>query len=333
MPSTGGIGSTLTGGIQDIAAILPLLGTEQCSIHVSSALTQGYLYAAATPMSIFGSLGLVSAGFKTLVASLSFRSVEGARILGNIGFKPQGENLSLIMVEAGKASEGKDTGGRFVIETRINKLIQELNIDINRISGVTHKSVAWNFRMIAATAFLCAFSITPYIYLNLSGNKLNTATTWIFPVLRATGGFLTATLIQLLVQRRITTLSTQYLKQLKGDQAPEQDQQRRTDVEAAGDMKNFQMVARRISPTWLLQCLLLIGLLASVVGYIGCFSVVQNSTSSNGPVSWLCLEAGLSIMRVAIWAWNPTWDDAPPLEFILELDKHEHSPLPTCNKD
>jgi hypothetical protein len=38
-------------------------------------------------------------------------------------------------------------------------------------------------------------------------------------------------------------------------------------------------------------------------------------------------------MRVAIWAWNPTWDDAPPLEFILELDKHEHSPLPTCNKD
>ena len=38
-----------------IAAILPLLGTEQCSVQVSSANTQGYLYAAATPMSIFGS--------------------------------------------------------------------------------------------------------------------------------------------------------------------------------------------------------------------------------------------------------------------------------------
>ena len=29
----GGIGSTLTGGIQDIAAILPLLGTEQWTYY------------------------------------------------------------------------------------------------------------------------------------------------------------------------------------------------------------------------------------------------------------------------------------------------------------
>jgi hypothetical protein len=328
LASGGGIGSTLTGGIQDIAAILPLLGTEQCSEQVSSALTRGYLYAAATPMSIFGSLGVVIAGFKTFMACLSFRGIEGAKILGNIGFKPQGENLSLIMVEAGKE---KGTGGRYIVETRIDKMIEELNIDKNRITEVTHSSSVWNFQMIAATAFLCAFSITPYIHLNLRGNKLNTTTIWIFPALRAAGGFITATLIQLLIQRRITILSAQYLKRLKGDQTPEQDQRRETDVEAAGDTKKLQKVARRISPTWLLQSLLFIGLLASVVGYVGCFSVVQNSTSSSGPVSWLCLEAGLSIMRVVIWAWNPTWDDAPPLEFILKLDKHK--PLPTCNKD
>jgi hypothetical protein len=72
---------------------------------------------------------------------------------------------------------------------------------------------------------------------------------------------------------------------------------------------------------------------ASVVRYVGCFSAVQNSTSNIGPVSWLCLEAGLSVMRLAVWAWNPTRDDAPPLEIILELDKYEHKPLPTCNKD
>ena len=40
---------------------------------------------------------------------------------------------------------------------------------------------------------------------------------------------------------------------------------------------------------------------------------------------------GLSIIRLAIWAWNATEDDAPPLEVLLELD--EHRPLPTCNKD
>jgi hypothetical protein len=78
--SGGGIGSTLTGGIQDVAAILPLLGTEQCSVQVSSALTRGYLYAAASPMSIFGSLGVVTAGFKTLIACFSFGDIEGAKV-------------------------------------------------------------------------------------------------------------------------------------------------------------------------------------------------------------------------------------------------------------
>ena len=194
MSSTGrGIGSTLTGGIQDIAAILPLLGTEQCSVQVSSALTRGYLYAAATPMSIFGSLGVVIAGFKTFVACISFGGIEGAKILRNIGFEPQGENLSLIMVEAGKASKGKDTG-RYIIETRIDELIKELNIDQKRLTRVSHKSVTWNVQMIAATALLCAISMTPYIYLNLGANDLNKTTRWVFPVLRSTGGFITATL-------------------------------------------------------------------------------------------------------------------------------------------
>ena len=194
--SNGGIGSTLIGGIQDISAILPLLGTEQCSERVSSALTRGYLYSAATLMSIFGSLGVVSAGFKTLVACFSFGDIEGARIFGNMGFEPQGENLSLIMVEAGK---GKNKG-RYIIESRIEDLIKELNIDKNRTTGVSHKSTAWNVKMIATTALLCAFGIAPYIYLNLGANNLKKSTTWVFPVLHATGGFIAATLIQLLIQ-------------------------------------------------------------------------------------------------------------------------------------
>jgi hypothetical protein len=162
--SGGGIGSTLISGIQYIAVILPLLGTEQCSIQVSSSLTRGYLCAAATPMSIIGSLGVVTAGFKMFFACFSFGKFEGAKILGNMGFEPQGENLSLIMVEAGK---GKENTGRYIIETRIDQLIKERNIDKNRIIGVSHKSAPWNVKMIATTALLCAFSIIPYIHLNL----------------------------------------------------------------------------------------------------------------------------------------------------------------------
>ena len=321
----GGIGSTLTGGIQDLSAILPLLGTEQCAIHVSSALTRGYLYAASAPMSIFGSLGVVSAGFRTLVACFSYGNFEGAKILGNMGFEPQGENLSLIMVEGGKG-ENKE---RYVIENRIDALIDELNIDRNRITGVSRKSESfnWNIQMMATTALLCALSITPYIYLNLVANNLDLkrGTIWVFPILRSTGGFITAVLIQLLIQRRITTISYQYL--VKQDQQLPVDNG--DDVEAGVEKKKveYQMDAR----TWPLLCLLLIGLLASVVGYVGCFSVVQNSASSLGPVSWLCLEAGLSLMRLFIWACNPATDDAPPLEIKFELDNYE--PLPTCNKD
>ena len=91
-------------------------------------------------MSIFGSLGVVTAGFKTLVACFSYGDFEGAKILGNMGFEPQGENLSLIMVEGGKG----ENKGRYIIENRIDALIDELNIDKNRITGVTHKSAAWN---------------------------------------------------------------------------------------------------------------------------------------------------------------------------------------------
>ena len=322
----GGIGGTLTGGIQDVAAILPLLGTEQCSIQVSSALTRGYLYAASSPMSIFGSLGVVTAGFKTLVACFSFGDIEGAKILGNMGFEPQGENLSLIMVETG--GKGKKNTGRYIIETRMDELIKELNIDKSRITGVlSHKSAAWNIKMMATTALLAAFSIAPYIFLNLDNSLNNTKKlAWVFPVLRATGGFITATLIQLLIQQRITILSDQYLVQRHPALTTTTPV---VDSEAAipGTTKKHQIDAR----TWLMLFLLLIGLVASIVGYVGCFSVVQNSTSNVGPVSWLCLEIGLSVIRLAIWAWNPTGDDAPPLEIVLKLD--EHKPFPTCNKD
>ena len=85
-------------------------------------------------MSIFGSLGVVSAGFKTLVACFSFGNIEGAKLLGNMGFQPQGENLSLIMAEGGKGKNRE----RYIIETRMDELIEELNIDTNRITGVSH---------------------------------------------------------------------------------------------------------------------------------------------------------------------------------------------------
>jgi hypothetical protein len=198
MDSGTSFGGTLTGGIQDISALLPLLGTEQCEDHVSSALTKGYLYAAATPMSIFGSLGMARAGFKTLITSISIPRWKfiGAQILADAGFKPQGTNLSLIMLDPNNNSN-------YLLETRIDTLLEELHIDDPEKVNPSTNCTRWNVWMTLITAFFCTLSIAPYIHLIKSINSLRTFLVWSFPTIRAIGGFLVATTIQFLAQRRI----------------------------------------------------------------------------------------------------------------------------------
>jgi hypothetical protein len=199
----------LTGGIQDVSALLPLLGTEQCEAHACSALTEGYLYIAATPMSLFGSLGLARAGLKTFIASLNFSifnvNIRGALMLSNMGFRPMGANLSLIMLDG----NNKD---KHLVETRLDELLEDLHVDKTKITGVRHNSKRWNVEMMIYTAFCCLLSMIPYIYLNLrGGSTLTHGVRWTFPAVRAIGGFLTATMMQLIIQRRITTLCRRWL--------------------------------------------------------------------------------------------------------------------------
>ncbi|KAF8805924.1 hypothetical protein BYT27DRAFT_7191844 [Phlegmacium glaucopus] len=84
-----------------------LLKTEQCEVQVSSALTRGYLYAAATPTSILTSFGMMRAGFNTLVACFSFRRRE-------------------FLVEAGKGRKE----GRYIAKIRMDELI--------KVEGIQH---------------------------------------------------------------------------------------------------------------------------------------------------------------------------------------------------
>ncbi|KAJ7046252.1 hypothetical protein C8F04DRAFT_1024662, partial [Mycena alexandri] len=86
-------GASLVSGIQDISAFLPIIGTDQCERHVGEALEGGYLYAAAAPLSMFGSLGIVKASTAILVASLSPGS---AQMLVNAGFKLEGSVAAML---------------------------------------------------------------------------------------------------------------------------------------------------------------------------------------------------------------------------------------------
>ncbi|KAJ7853257.1 hypothetical protein B0H13DRAFT_1642894, partial [Mycena leptocephala] len=87
------IGNSLVSGIQDISALLPIIGTEQCEKHVGEALAQGFFYAAATPLSLFGSLGTVKAGATVFCASWSPWL---AKMLRNSGFSPEGSIAAMI---------------------------------------------------------------------------------------------------------------------------------------------------------------------------------------------------------------------------------------------
>jgi hypothetical protein len=192
---------TLTSGVQDISALLPLLGTEQCENHAGSALKKGYLYAAATPMSLFGSLGLARAGFKALIASISIARLNfsGAQKLVDAGFISESANLRLIMIDENDRT-------RYRAETDLEDLVKKMDLDATRLT-MSAKCLRWNIQMAGLTALLSALGIAPYLHLLLRGQStLARSVQWVLPVMRVLGGFLVATTVQLVIQSRIVTI-------------------------------------------------------------------------------------------------------------------------------
>jgi hypothetical protein len=206
---------TLTSGIQDISALLPLLGTEQCERHIGSALTEGYLYAAATPLSIFGSLGMATAGFKTCLACFSIPAwnIAGAQKLRDAGFEAKGINFVLITV---------DKDHRYITETRLTSLLHDLHIEeVHKLTVQTY-SLLWNVKMLCLTAFLCTLNVLPYIHLNVRGDSFfHPQVRWAFPIIRALGGFFTATTLQVIIQIRLSILIKKQLVFMALDQYKE----------------------------------------------------------------------------------------------------------------
>jgi len=213
-----GVGTTLAGGVQDMAALLPLLGTDQCEKHVGSALEGGYLYAAATPLSIFGSLGIVKLGISVLMSSISIpkpsvsfkfnpypkfsmtfrgRRWLGARILDNAGFRPVGTVASLIAMD----------GKRYKAETRLMEILKEKHIENPESLAVEWRSTEWNVMLVVCTMVAAGCSIVPYIPFILPPFRPSVVhSLWIFPLLRTVGSCLAAICCQFLIQSRVISL-------------------------------------------------------------------------------------------------------------------------------
>ncbi|KAJ7679260.1 hypothetical protein DFH06DRAFT_1078727 [Mycena polygramma] len=354
------LGVTTT-GIQDISALLPLLGTDQCERHISDALDGGFCYVAATPLSIFGSLGIVKAGFSVLWASVDVPFFRGPKLMRNAGFEASG-----MIKQITYASDEDDSV--YIAEAKLRTILDQCTVKRSRLY-LSWRWLRWNLLMFGSTAGLGALGFTPYVYIILRDTSHRPlSSTWMYPLLRILGSGLTATMIQVILQFRIMIIAHNriefsvfhdFFKTMKRTLPQYWDpnvrsekclrhlrkhfQERRWDMDQQGPepprhsylrgltidgaigtqcaVKDTQSlidgelaVGRTLSVLLpLFQVLLAASIVTSVVGYIGCFSLVQNSHSFRGPLFWLVAELLLSFIRIAIWAANPAWDGPPPL--------------------
>ncbi|RXW25384.1 hypothetical protein EST38_g466 [Candolleomyces aberdarensis] len=191
-----GVLGVATSGIQDVAALLPLLGTGQCERLVTSALQRGLLYAAATPMSIFGSLGIAKAGFVVLWGSTDSRWFHGPSLLRNAGFTPSGIGELLVHV-------AEDYRHLYAAEDKVRRILAKKRIQSVEINLSSSDFFWWNVRLVCATVFLSAFALLPYTFLITPLSNQPFRTTWLYPILRIVGCDLVAISIQFIFQFRI----------------------------------------------------------------------------------------------------------------------------------
>jgi hypothetical protein len=79
-----------------------------------------------------------------------------------MGFKPQGINLPLIMIDP------NDKDGRYLVETRLDKLVEELHVNKIQIKGMDPLERIDDY---ALHCHVCVLSV-PYIFLTVKEHLL-----------------------------------------------------------------------------------------------------------------------------------------------------------------
>ncbi|KAJ7473432.1 hypothetical protein FB451DRAFT_1468247 [Mycena latifolia] len=354
-------GTSLVSGIQDISAFLPIIGTDQCEKHVGQALDGGFLYAAATPLSMFGSLGIVKASAAILVASISPRF---AQMLADSGFKLEPEGSVTAMIGAPPSKREHDNqyiaSQKFLEDQHISKLQLRLKCDYG----------TWNWQLCISTALLACLSITPYIRIIMNDHSSKGFPTWVPPLLRIVGSAVSVVVAQIIIQFRMQQIlnsrfsitqppalnfgSKTRLHDLEqgtapsnatpnpGDNSPQATQaplQPPSESLSSGDGKADAIACKPLNKISshihlaLLQVLLFCGIVSTAVGYLGCFTVVQNSLAGD-TYMWVSLEIALALLRICIWGLNPTWDEQHGFSLELQLpDDFEKAPTITTAQD
>ncbi|KAJ7481817.1 hypothetical protein FB451DRAFT_1237253 [Mycena latifolia] len=386
-------GNNLVSGIQDVSAFLPIIGTDQCERHVGEALEGGFLYAAATPLSMFGSLGIVKASAAILVASISPRF---ARMLADSGFKIEGSVAAMIgtshtmskgatsqsmKAQVNKNDEAENRGQKkdipkYIAARKFEELLVEQHIETSQLE-LKFNYYSWNWQLCISTGLLSCLSITPYIRLIMDDHPPSKPfPAWAAPLMRIFGSAVSVVVAQMIIQIQMERILQMTLDETTADEQPSpisgsgskvplhdvekgndaagsdqaqslRDDSSQTTTEPSHPIatlfaqnKRNDMVAPPLPnniPTRirliLLQFLLFIGIVSTAIGYLSCFTVVQNATPRNTYI-WLGLEIFLALLRIYIWALNPSYDEHTGLRLELRLpDNPERAPTLTTGRD
>ncbi|KAF7369311.1 hypothetical protein MVEN_00259100 [Mycena venus] len=199
------LGLTLTSGIQDISAFLPIFGTDQCEKHIGGALEKGFLSAAAAPLSIFGCLGIVKAALSIFVASITW-PFNGAQLLRNAGFELQGSGA--VMVGAARNNQELE-GFQYGVESRFSAFLTEHDIE-NTAMGIKHIYASWNRRLLAISLPFGCLALVPYIPIIV--NRGAAFPTWFYPFIHQDQTYTAALqmgVLRLYVPRTVWKTTTQ----------------------------------------------------------------------------------------------------------------------------
>ncbi|KAF9068377.1 hypothetical protein BDP27DRAFT_1448414 [Rhodocollybia butyracea] len=300
-------GATFTSGIQDIPASLPTLGTDQRKSHVGAASDGGHPHATATPLSMFGCLGIVQASVGILLTSASSLT---ARMVRDAGFTLEGSTASLI------ARTPRGSPVKFAVETRFKELREQYGLEDAELE--LEQSFEWNTLLLITTFCLSFLGFTPYIPIVISDRSFSPVTVWIFPWLRIIGSAVCVTAAQFAIQCRIIVI-LRSTRQLSG-KPPISDPEKAPSIPLRSRKKDRDTLYLIIS-----QLFLILGIIATVIGYLGCFTLVQNTNSLNA-ILWLSLEATLCLLRVLIWGWNPHCDENTKVTVRLSLSDIQPGP-------
>ncbi|KAF7355984.1 hypothetical protein MVEN_00927800 [Mycena venus] len=284
------IAQTLSLGIQDVFALLPIFGTDQCERHIGEALESGFLDAAAAPLSILGCLGIVKAAIGILINSIDPIRNRPPYIFGQwwrkAEFKLLGSAASMIeMVDE----------YQYRAEANLDKFLlsfSQHSIDDSPMNIRVDKLFQWNVQMVVTTTLLSAVSGSPYV--GILHDQGATFANWIYPVIRVVGSSMCAVVAQFVLQLRIKGILKKSTR--KGP---------KTCIQRLGDRILLSVC----------HVLLVLGICATVVGYAGCFIIVQHS-STRDTLLWGILEGVLALLRFIIWSYGAyaKWDNIAPLK-------------------